>query len=350
MKKFLFFTAIVMVLFSCKKDEEEITPEVPVTLGFYVLNEGAFQQNNASISYLATNEQILADPYFDKNGVPLGDVLQSYVTSGDRGYAVLNNNNKIEVFNRSSWENVTTIEGIDYPRYIVSGGNGKLYVSAGAFSGSVYVINPTTNTVETIIGVGNGPERMMALNGKLYVCNSGGWLEDNTVSVIDLSTNTLVSTITVGDRPMDIDVDANSKVWVLCTGKTVWNPEPPYNILEETAARLVSIDPTSYEVDVNTTVGIVGDHPKHLEIGNNSNTLYYLNNRLYAFNTNGGELPGTILIDQNFNSLDLRDGQDLWLTSTSNFTTPSTLFCYSLSGSLLNQWTAGIGTNGVVFF
>lgn len=349
MKKLLYFTAITMVLFSCKKDEEETTPEVPVTLGFYVLNEGAFQQNNASISYLATNEQIQSDPYFDANGVPLGDVLQSYVSYGDNGYAVLNNSNKVEVFNKSSWENIATIEGITYPRYVVSGGNGKLYVSAGSFAGSVHVINPISNTVEATIAVGNGPERMLVHNGKLYVCNSGGWLEDNTVSVIDLATNSVVSTITVGDRPMDIDVDANNAVWVLCSGKTVWNVEYT-EIIEETAAQLVKIDATNNDVLASGDVGVIGDHPKHMEIGNNSNTLYYLNNKLYSFNTAGGELPGTVLIDQNFNSLDLRDGEDLWLTSIPNFTTSSTLFCYSLSGSLLNQWTAGIGTNGVVFF
>jgi YVTN family beta-propeller protein len=349
MKKLFYLTAISVFLFSCKKDEEETVPETPVTMGFYVLNEGAFQQNNASISYLVSNEQIQSDPYFDANGVPLGDVLQSYVSYGERGYAVLNNSNKIEVFNRNSWSNVATIEGITYPRYIVNGGNERLYLSAGAFAGSVHVINPISNTVEATIAVGNGPERMMVLNGKLYVCNSGGWLEDNTVSVIDLASNAVVASITVGDRPMDIDVDGSGRIWVLCAGKTVWNNEFT-EIIEETPARLVSIDPATNQVEVNSTIGMIGDHPKHMEIGNNSNTLYYLNNKLYAFNTEGGELPGNVLVDQNFNSLDLRDEQDLWLTSVPNFTTSSTLFCYSLSGSLLNQWTAGVGTNGVVFF
>ncbi|MFN6377730.1 MAG: DUF5074 domain-containing protein [Flavobacteriales bacterium] len=349
MKKFFYFAALTLAFVSCKKDEEESVPEVPVTMGFYVLNEGAFLQNNASISYLATNEQIQADPYFDANGVPLGDVLQSYVSYGENGYAVLNNSNKIEVFNRASWENVTTIEGINYPRYIVNGGNEKLYVSAGSFAGSIHVINPVTNTVESTISVGNGPERMLVHDGKLYVCNSGGWLEDNSISVIDLATNAVVATITVGDRPMDIDIDANNDIWILCSGKTVWNADYT-EIIEETAAQLVKIDAANYDVLASGDVGVIGDHPKHMEIGNNSNTLYYLNNKLYSFNTEGGELPGSVLIDQNFNSLDLRDGQDLWLTSIPNFTTSSTLFCYSLSGSLLNQWTAGIGTNGVVFF
>jgi YVTN family beta-propeller protein len=349
MKKFIYFAALTLAFVSCKKDDEDNTPQLPATMGFYVLNEGAFLQNNASISYLVTEDQIQADPYFDENGVPLGDVLQSYVSTANLGYAVLNNSNKIEVFNKSNWANVTTIEGIDYPRYIVNGGNGKLYVSAGAFAGSVYVIDGVTNTVEATIAVGSGPERMLVFNGKLYVCNSGGWLEDNSVSIIDLESNTVVSTITVGDRPMDIDHDRNSKIWILCSGKTVYN-ENFTEIIEETPARLVSIDSSTNEIEVNSTVGVIGDHPKHMEIDPSSNTLYYLNNKLYAFNTEGGELPGSVLIDQNFNSLDLRNGEDLWLTSIPNFTTSSTLFCYSLSGSLLNQWTAGIGTNGVVFF
>ncbi len=350
MKKFYYFTAIILALVSCKKEEEEketTVPQTPVTFGFYALNEGNFNSTNASISYVVSEQEILSDPYFTANEVPLGDVLQSYVSYGANGYAVLNNSNKIEVFNRSNWENVATID-ITYPRYIVNGGNGKLYVTAGSLAGSVHVINPETNVIEASIAVGNGPERLLVHNGKLFVCNSGGWVEDNTVSVIDMASNTVVATVNVGDRPMDIDMDGQGNVWVLCSGKVVYGIWP--EILEETQARLVSINPATNEATSNLVLGEMGDHPKHMEINASSNTMYYLNDKVYAWNTVSGTLPGSVFLDENFNSIDLREDGDLWLTSIPDFVSNSTLFRYNLNGGLLNQWTAGIATNGVVFF
>ncbi len=350
MKKYFYFAAVVLALTSCKKDENEeqtpTTPQTPVTMGFYALNEGAFNANNASLSFIVSEQEIQSDPYFDANGVPLGDVLQSYVSHGSKGFAVLNGSNKIEVFNKSNWQNITTIEGINYPRYIVDGGNGRLYLSAGSMAGSVHVINPETHAIETSIAVGNGPERLLVHGGKLFVCNSGGWIEDNTVSVIDISTNTVISTIAVGDRPNDIDVDDQGNVWVLCSGKVVYGVWP--EILEETEARLVSINSSTNEVISNSVVGTLGDHPKHMEVENN--VIYYINDELYSFNTVSGELPGSIFLNGNYNSIDIRNGQDIWLTSIPNFTTSSTLFQYNFEGALIHQWTAGIGTNGVVFF
>ena len=45
--------------------------------------------------------------------------------------------------------------------------------------------------------------------------------------------------LTVGDRPIDIDVDAAGNIWVMCQGKTVYN-EDYTEIIEETQGRLVS--------------------------------------------------------------------------------------------------------------
>ncbi|QSO51241.1 InlB B-repeat-containing protein [Alicyclobacillus curvatus] len=61
-------------------------------------------------------------------------------------------------------------------------------------------------TVTSTVTVGNAPEGLGvdAANGDVYVANQGS----NTVSVIDGSTNTVTSTITVGSHPFDVAYDA----------------------------------------------------------------------------------------------------------------------------------------------
>lgn len=352
MKKLFYFLSVSILLFACKKDEESAPVQsVPeqTSFGFYVLNEGNFMANNASISYINASFEVSLDPYFDANGVSLGDVLQSFTTYENKGFAVLNNSNKIEVFDLATWENLATISGITYPRHILNGGNGKLYVTAGAMSGQVFVIDANSYTILGQINVGNGPERMTLRNNKLYVCNSGGWLEDNTVSVIDLTSNTVLTTIAVGDRPVDIDHDASGNVWVMCQGKTVWNNDFT-QIIEETPGRLVAIDISSDEVVLNEVISAIGEHPSVLEIADNSNTVYYINNEVFQYNTLSGELPGTSVLNGNFNTLNIRSNGELWLTSVSDFVNPSTVFRYSSSFELLNEFTVGMGTNAVVFF
>lgn len=352
MKKLIYLLIISIAIVSCKKDDETksdaVIPE-QTSFGFYVLNEGNFLANNASISYINANYELSLDPYYDANQVGIGDVLQSFTTFENKGFAVLNNSNTIEVFDLGSWQNIATITGITYPRHIVNVGNGKLFVSAGAMSGSVYVIDAVSHAILGNIAVGNGPERMLIHENKLFVCNSGGWIEDNTLSVIDLSTNQVTQTITVGDRPMDIDLDAYGNVWVLCQGKTVWNDDYT-QIIDETPARFVQIAPLSGNLLAEHIVGVIGDHPSVMEIPQSSNTIYYINDALYRYEPNVQTLPGTLFIDQAFNSLDIRNNGELWLTSISDFVNPSRVYRYNTSGEMLHEFTVGMGANGVVFF
>ena len=68
------------------------------------------------------------------------------------------------------------------------------------------MVDPTTNTVVGFIGVGAGPQGMAInpLTRKLYVTN----MNESSVSVIDLSTNTVVKTEFVfSGQPQRVAVD-----------------------------------------------------------------------------------------------------------------------------------------------
>ncbi len=84
----------------------------------------------------------------------------------------------------------------------------KLYVSNN-HSSSVTVIDTTTNSVLSTISVGNYPELSVLVGTKLYVGN----LQSSSVSVIDTLTDTVVSTISTVGGPYFLTVKGN-KIYV----------------------------------------------------------------------------------------------------------------------------------------
>jgi YVTN family beta-propeller protein len=351
MKNKLLLCALVVLLFSCKKNDQE-TNNTDSTgeflTGRYILNEGAFNQNNAGISYIDLSGELTNDLYLMRNNVELGDVLQSFTVIGNRGYAVLNNSQKIEVISLNNFKRVATISGLDYPRYMADGGNGKAYVSNGSMSGDLKVIDVASGNIESSIAVGNGPERLLVYGGFLYVCNSGGWLTDNRVSVIDLSDNSVVSEITVGDRPVDIVADNTGNIWVLCSGETLFDAN--WNVVGHTNATLCRISSSTHEVTASEQIGIAGDHPSQLEINPAGTVLYYENNGVFALDLSTGEFPGDEIISDDRWSLNVDPvNGDIWCAAVPDFSGPSTMYQYNASGILQKSFVTGIGTNGVVF-
>lgn len=77
----------------------------------------------------------------------------------------------------------------------------KIYVG-DRIGKKIYVINPQNQQVETSIDVGEGVFHMWAdgQGKELWVSND----IDNTISVIDLNTNSVVTTINVGGKPHDV--------------------------------------------------------------------------------------------------------------------------------------------------
>ena len=101
--------------------------------------------------------------------------------------------------------------------------NENMYMTNfGDFPGSVSVIDTTTNTVIDTdpstseidpIAVGSLPTDIAydPINQDIYVTNQGS----GSVSVIDTTTNTEIETITVGDTPIGIDYDPiNHRMYV----------------------------------------------------------------------------------------------------------------------------------------
>ena len=350
MKKINVILALLILFFSCKKDSQEDIDIKPGPAGFvngvFIVNEGNFGSNQGDVSYVGSNGSIINEMYFENNNVVLGDVLQSFSVIGSKGYAVVNNSSKIEVVDMANFGHLATIANVDYPRYLLPVNSTTAYLTSGSMSGQVKVLDLNTNTFTNSIAVGNGPDHLIMANNRVFVCNNGGFLSDSTLSVINTATHSLEASIEVGDMPNNIVKDAIGHLWVLCSGKTIYDVS--WNVIGNSAAELFEIDPVSLAVVGQYPIGQLGDHPTKMAVSSSGSEIYFENHGVYHFNINQ---PGTfdLIISGDHGALGVHPNTDhLWVGSVSNFTSGDTIFEYN-GPVLMHHYLAGVGANSIVF-
>ena len=226
--KHLFIAALTLAIFtSCSNDDDSTpTPRGDYENGILIVNEGNFGGGNASVSFVSNDLVNFENNIFENvNADLLGDTAQSMAFNGDLAYIIVNVSNKIEVVNRYTFESVATIDsGLSNPRYMTVV-NGKGYVTNwGDFSDTsddeLVVIDLTTNSVTGSIPTNYLPERLVAIGNKIYV-NTGTFGFGNLVDVFDASSDTFVTSITVGNDPNSLQIDNSGDLWVLSSESLV---------------------------------------------------------------------------------------------------------------------------------
>lgn len=345
----LTFALGAFLLSSC--DENDPGSELKGEKGVYIINEGAFNANNGTISFYNEETGTVTQSYFESvNGRPLGDIVQSMTVADEKAFIVVNNSQKVEIVDMEDFGSLKTLTGIDYPRYAINIDDQKVYLSNGSFAGQVYVIDMASLSITDTIEVGYGPENMIKYGDKVYVANSGGWTSDNKVSVLDTKTNTKIKDIEVGDNPTDIDIDKNGNIWVLCKGKVVYNSQPPYDILEQTTSSLVVIDPNTNQVTKTIEISET-QHPTRLAMGKNGEFLYYVTDATYKMSVDATTIPTEKFIDVAFYGLEVHPVTgEIFGFHSPTFGQAGKLSIYSTEGNLVNELTTGIGPNGAYFY
>ena len=336
----------ITVMASCKKDQMidngGIVAPGNYENGYFVTNEGSFTDGIGSISFVTDEGTVENDVFASVNSFPLGSVVQSMNIIGGNAYIVVNNSAKIEVASVADMKSVATIDVVS-PRYIVKVSGVKAYVTDWGVNG-VQVIDLTTNTVSTTIACGAGPEGIAVSNGFAYVCNVGAWGLDSTVTIINTTTDAVETTLTVGDKPNSAVVDANGAVWVLTGGYTEYDPVT-WAVISETAGNLVKIVNNTVEA---TYAFSVGNHPEDLVINDAGNTLFFSNGAVYAFDITATTLPTTALINKSFYGLGAHNGY-VYGTDAVDFSQSGWSFKYSATGTIVDSVQVGIIPGGYCF-
>lgn len=339
-----------LALVGCNPDDDtpEVTPEVK-TNSVFVVNEGAFLTPNGTISLFDVESKTVTavDIYKSANGGQdlLADVTQNMVIANGRGYIVANNNSKLEIVTLPDFKHAATISSpLRQPRYVVVASADKAYVTEWIQSpyptpiaGRVAVIDLRTNTVTRTIPVGKAPEEMLLTGGKLFVANS----EENTVTVINTSTDAVETTLTVGAKPSSFAQDRDGRVWVLGNGSGAsvrgslsdFTATAPYTVRKR---------------DFAFTPG----YGARLRRNNTGDQLYLRGNgAVYRIGIGEATLPTTPFIRRDFYGLDVDPNDGTIYTGVAlSYSGPGRMVRYQPNGTALDSAMVGILPNGFAFY
>ena len=314
--------------------------------GYFVANQGPFNTGTGTITFIGNDGEVAQNIYQTaNNNETLGNIAQSMTINNHKAYIVINNSHKVVVVNRYTFEKEAVIEGdaINNPRYMAVVGD-KGYVSNWGNPNDttddfITVINLITNEVVSTIPVGEGPEKMLIDNDKIYVTLQGGYHFNNKIEVIDTTSDTIISTITVGDVPNSI-LKTDNAIWVLCGGAPSYAPT-------ETIAQLVKIenDEVSLSLDFQAT-----EHPNLLS-RNGSDLYYTLNGSVYKTTTSTTSLPTDALTDLAgfYYYMTVKDGK-LYTLNAGDFASEGTLKVFDLSNNTeIESFNTGIIPGDIAF-
>ena len=211
---------------ACDDDDNATDPIGQNTSSFYLLHEGIWGNNDSEISYnnVIENTSVMQhNLYSTANGRRLGDTANDLVTDKGNVFVLVTGSRYIARLSSNGHEVArwTADDTTGDPRYLILHG-GDLYVSL--YGGLVAKLDTATMQVKATCQVGSYPEEMAVVNNQLVVCNSG-YGEGNTLSVIDLNSFTLNSTLEVEKNPTRIIADGRGHAYFLTTTYDAnWTP------------------------------------------------------------------------------------------------------------------------------
>ncbi len=155
------------------------------------------------------------------NVTPLGLWPNHVIYHQDNIVVVNSGYNNLQIIAPETYQTVGAVEfGLNHnPYYSCSLSDGRVAVSH-YLDNSVSLVNIQTLQEEASIPVGLKPEGLIQEGNELFVAitNMFGERETGKVYVIDLTTNTVVDQIDVGDNPQWIGKGQDGNLHVVCTG------------------------------------------------------------------------------------------------------------------------------------
>lgn len=349
MKKLVKFNFLILIIFtfilgSCSKDPNPAQGEYGD--GVLVINEGAFGQSNASVSFIDRETgEVYNDIYsLANNSLLLGDIAQSLFVQDGNAYCIVNGSGKIEVVNVFDFKNKGTITGFEMPRFLTIN-NDKGYVTEWVnfgVNGRVSVINLTNFTIETTIETGIAPEKLISIGDKIIVPNSN----DTTISVIQTGTNIVENEIRVGDWPSTIIIGSDGNLWVFCSGIPSWGGGP-------TNASIHVLNPTNYNTQKVIDLGESTDgFAQFIANADGSEFYYQINGKIYSISVNAINAPTSPIIQEGTYLYGL--GVDpvtgyIYVADALNFSSNGWVRWYTPNGYIIDSVSTGIAPNSFVF-
>lgn len=335
------FLAAVLSLQSCDEkppvNVEDLLPVAGTRLAV-LCDEGNFQWGNADITVYDTDRQSVIENAFSRsNNNPLGDVCQSASYFSTKLFLVINNSQKIEIVSPSDFKKQQTINGFHSPRYITWVNAGKGYVSE-YYANSIKVINPIEGRITEDIKCPGWHDEMIFTRGKLYITS----INRDKLYVLNEQTNELIDSIPLSYGSNSLALDANDKLWVLCTGDAGKGTDAQlYRIHTgfDTVERIIQLHkPTATRLCTNTS----------------RTQLFWISGDIYslqAIDESAVPIPFISASGRQFYGLNYNPFTDeLWATDAIDYTQRSVVYRYRIDGAAIGQFRSGINTGNMVFY
>ncbi len=328
----------VLALVGCRKEEvgpQPIVPANPISY-FNVLVgcEGNFGSSNGSVSaYDRVNNEV-SNNYFEQvNNFVLGDVVQFIEEINGDIHVVVNNSGKIEIVDSADFSLKGTVNGFSSPREIKKVNNDEAYVT-DLFSNSIQVVDLQSRSITSSINVSGWTESILVIDTITYVACPGSSL----IYKINSNNHQLIDSLAVGDSPMNMILDKNNDLWVLCAGS--WGSNN--GTLERVAITNFSHQET---VSLNSS-------PSKLCIDADGEFIFWIDGGVKKMDI---DQSGTITeqIPSNgkyFYGLSIHDQSgEIYVTDAVDFVQSGWLFRYDDSGFLLDSVNTGINPQALFF-
>lgn len=290
----------------------------------FILDQGLFRSNNASLDQWSWKDSALA-----KNLVsPLGDVGNDIELINGRLYVVLDNSSKIISINPDSIADRKTINfgAGSTPGKIIQISATEALV-ADLYGNSASVLDLTTNAVTSTISVGGGQTWLASLGSAVYSVTGA-----NEIVAIDKAAKSMTKHQYIGEIPMQIAADSSrGKLIVFTAGN--YSPKTPGKILW--------VDPSTFAV----TDSIVLDTTHYYnQIVMGKNVAYLLADYgVIKIDLISHQIAPSVMIPKNYfgGQYDPIDNL-LYLGTAVNFTDPDVVDVYDMSTTTLKK-TLNVG-------
>ena len=319
----------------------------------YILNEGLWGANNASISSffeIDGTPNVTANYYEVINGQKMGDLANAMMEEDDNIYVVLNGSKYVAKLDMTTKEQAryTFPEGEGEPRCIDVEDD---YAYVTQYGGKVSKFNIKDMTLAGTFKGGDNLEGIVEKDGKLYVANAWKGVYDfnKELLVINAETMTKTGSIDVVLNPVQVQ-EIDDKIYVISQGN-----------YEDVQAVLQVID-----TKAGTSKVIVKDVDKITE-GHNGliygvrstydadwNTI----NSFFTYNPKKGTISETSFLQDAPSSisstaiylLEVGGYADFIYIGISDYVTNGTIYQFDASGKLLQSFdSGGINPNAMIF-
>lgn len=315
-----------------------------------VLNEGNFQHGNASLSiYNPISKSITNDIFsLENGGALLGDVAQSLCLLNDTAFIVINNSQKVviaDAANNFKYIDTIFMPGAS-PRYFLPVGGSKAYITE-LYANKIWVVDFRLRSILKTIPVSGWTENLYNWGGKVLVQEQTTPFSSNPIHailLIDPDNDRIVNSIDLNSDPGSMALTTDNQLFVLCPAPTG---------VPSGKAHLYNIDLPSLSVARTFSFDSTRT-PAYIRYSNYSNQLLFSDNEgIFKMLPSDTNLPSQVFIpSQSWNVYGMNvnpENGDLYISNALDYQQASNIMRYSNSGMLIDQFKAGIITNGFVF-